>query len=389
MHRHTRLGAIADTATRGVEDAAQTHRVVGVVEHLQVRDDVAHLLALVEPHTADDLVGHTVPDEDVLERAGGIVGAVEHRDVGVGGVAAVDEPVDLGSDEARLVVLVVGDVTGDEFALARIRPQPLLAATRVLGDDGIGRRQDVLGGAVVLFEQDRAGLRIVALELLDVADRGAAEGVDRLVGVAHHAQFARGDGGFLLRIAHEGAHQHVLRVVGVLVLVDQHVTEPASVVLGDLRVRLQQRHRLADEIVEVEGVRRAQALLVVRVDPGDDAGEFGGRRIGLRLVGGLLRPDQFVLEVRDLRGQQPGGVLLAVEFEILRDHREQTTGIVGVVDCEIRIHALEQTRLRAQDPDAARVEGRDPHRIRARPHQGRHPLAHLAAALLVKVMAST
>lgn len=145
---------------------------------------------------------------------------------------------------------------------------------------------------------------------------------------------------------------------------------------------LQQRHRLADEVVEVEGVRRAQALLVVRVDPSDDAGEFGGRRIGLRLVGGFFRPDQFVLQVRDLCGQQPGGVLLAVEFEILRDHREQTTGIVGVVDREIRIHALQQTRLRAQDPDAARVEGRDPHRIRARPHQSRHPLAHLGGGLV-------
>ena len=44
--------------------------------------------------------------------------------------------------------------------------------------------EDVLGRAVVLLEQDDLRAREVALELDDVADVGAAERVDRLVGVA-------------------------------------------------------------------------------------------------------------------------------------------------------------------------------------------------------------
>ena len=55
-----------------------------------------------------------------------------------------------------------------------------------MADDGVGGVEDVLGGAVVLLEQDRAGAGVVLLELLDVADRGAAEGVDGLeIGRAH------------------------------------------------------------------------------------------------------------------------------------------------------------------------------------------------------------
>jgi hypothetical protein len=47
------------------------------------------------------------------------------------------------------------------------------------------------------------------------------------------------------------AHQDVLRVVGVLVLVDQDVAEAASVVLGDVGEGLQQVDRGHDEVVEV------------------------------------------------------------------------------------------------------------------------------------------
>ena len=142
-------------------------------------------------------------------RARGVVGAVEDRDVVVGDVAAVGERVDLLGDEPGLVVLVVGDVADDQFALAGVGPQPLLAAARVAGDDGVGGRQDVLRRAVVLFQQNRRRVRVVALEVLDVADGGAAERVDRLVGVADDAQLA-------------GRH-----AVGVLEVVARPVRAPA------------------------------------------------------------------------------------------------------------------------------------------------------------------
>jgi hypothetical protein len=64
------------------------------------------------------------------------------------------------------------------------REQLLVLAVEVVGDDRVRRIEDVLGRAVVLLEQDHLGVGEVALELDDVADVGAAERVDRLVGVA-------------------------------------------------------------------------------------------------------------------------------------------------------------------------------------------------------------
>jgi hypothetical protein len=193
-------------------------------------------------------------------------------------------------------VLVVADVADDLLAVAGVGPQPLVLAALVARDHRVGRGQDGLCRAVVLLEHDRGGLRVVPLELLDVADRGAAERVDGLIRVAHHAQLARLDAAFAR--ADQFTDQHVLGVVGVLVLVDQHVPEAPPVVLGDVRERLQQLDRLHDQVVEVEGVRLRQAVLVDAVHLGDAALEVVGRAAGRCLV-----VDQLVLEVRDLHGQ--------------------------------------------------------------------------------------
>src|SRR5665213_191483 len=58
------------------------------------------------------------------------------------------------------------------------------------------------------------------------------------------------------------AHQGVLRMVGILVLVDQHMPEAPPVVLGNVGERLEQVDGDHDEVVEVEGVRFAQAPLI-------------------------------------------------------------------------------------------------------------------------------
>src|ERR1035438_3800660 len=76
--------------------------------------------------------------------------------------------------------------------------------------DGAGRRENVLGGAVVLLQADGFGLGVVAFEVQNVPDVGAAPAIDRLVFVAHHADIA-----MLFR---QQTHEVVLGAVGVLVL---------------------------------------------------------------------------------------------------------------------------------------------------------------------------
>ena len=172
------------------------------------------------------------------------------------------------------------------------------------------------------------------------------------------------------------AHQRVLRVVGVLVLVDEHVPEAPPVVLRDRGQPLQQRDRLHDQVVEVERVGRAQPGLVDGVDLGDLALVLVGGAVGC-VVGG----EQLVLEVGDLGGEPPGGELLGVQLQVAGHQPDEPARVVGVVDGEGAPHA-EVLRLAAQDPHAHRVERGDPHRVGAAAHQRVDALLHLGGGLV-------
>ena len=185
----------ADAALGHVDDAQQPRGVVGVDEHREVGDHVADLGALVELGPADDLVGDGVAPELLLEHARLRVGAVEHGDLvrpeePVGAGLPLQQLLHLAGHELRLGALVVDLHDLDERARAPRRPQVLALALAVVGDHGVGHVEDGLRAAVVLLQADDLGLRVVALELEDVADVGAAPRVDALVVVAHHGEVA-------------------------------------------------------------------------------------------------------------------------------------------------------------------------------------------------------
>ena len=278
-------------------------------------------------------------------------------------------------------MLVVGDVAGDHRAVAGVGPEVLGAAPLVAGDDGVGGAQDALRRAVVLLEQDRARVGVVVLELEDVADRRAAEGVDRLVGVADDAQLGRRHGIGALGppdLADELLDELVLRLVGVLVLVDEDVAEAAAVVLRDVGEGLQDVDGHHDDVVEVERVGLAQAALVLGVGVGDGAlvvvalGDLAG-------VGLLV--DELVLEVADLRREAARRVALRVEVEVAQHEAHEALAVGGVVDREGRLHA-DLGRLAAQDAHARRVERHDPHGPRPRPDERLDALTHLGRRLV-------
>ena len=278
-------------------------------------------------------------------------------------------------------MLGVGDVADDLGPVAGVGPQVLLSSPGVAGDDGVGGRQDVLGGTVVLLQQDGAGGRVILLELLDVAYGGAAEGVDGLIGVADDGQLpgrrgrARPGGA---RAADELAHEDVLGVVGVLVLVDEHVAEATPVHLGDGGPVLEQGHGAHDEVVEVEGVGGIQPGGVGAVDLDEVAFEGVGSHSLLRVLRG---GDELVLQVRDAVGEGLGGESFGVDAELAHDERDEAGGVGGVVDGECGAQTG-GVMLSAQDAHAGGMEGGDPHALADRPNQGRDALAHLGGGLV-------
>ena len=66
--------------------------------------------------------------------------------------------------ETRLVNLVEGRVMSDRLALAVLGPEVLTETSRVVGDQGVGRGQDVAARSIILLQPDHLGVGVIALK---------------------------------------------------------------------------------------------------------------------------------------------------------------------------------------------------------------------------------
>src|SRR5882762_3836628 len=105
--------------------------------------------------------------------------AVEHPDIGKTQPAAFQRLHFLG-EPARLVAVALRLVDAHRFALPGGGPQVLAEALLVVGDERVGRCEDVRVRAVVLLEADHVLDAEIALEFGHVADVRPAKPVNGL-----------------------------------------------------------------------------------------------------------------------------------------------------------------------------------------------------------------
>ena len=158
----------------------------------------------------------------------------------------------------------------------------------------------------------------------------------------------------------EQLEEPVLRVVRVLVLVDEDVAERVLPFLARLGEALEHVDGEEEHVVEVDGVRGEEALLVEVVHLGD------GLVVEARdALGVLRRADEPVLRVRDLGVDAARREALRVALELLEALLDEAQLVGRVVDREVRAVA-EPLRLAAQDPAARGVERHHPRGARRR-----------------------
>ena len=168
---------VADTALRLVDYPAETHGVIRVVYHREVRHDVAYLLAVVEPQTAYDGVRNSRARQGVLKASRLGVAAVQQRVIRVV-LAFLHAVKDSVGNETRLGYLALEIAALYLVAVAQRRPELLVLALLVVAYHGVRSVQDILGGTVVLLELYYLAAGILLLEAEDILDSRAAEAVN-------------------------------------------------------------------------------------------------------------------------------------------------------------------------------------------------------------------
>ncbi len=134
-------------------------------------------------------------------------------------------------------------------------------AAFVMGDEGIGRIDDIARAAVVPLQAEDPGFLEILLEVEDIGDLGAAEGVDGLGIVPHHAEIPVRRRQF--------AEDDVLGQVRVLVLVHQDMAETAGDGIQRRLVVPEEDVQVEEDVVEVHDARLAALAAVFGIDPVD------------------------------------------------------------------------------------------------------------------------
>ena len=273
--------AVAYTALRHVDDALECQIVVGRRRDLEIGEGVADFLALIEARTADDPIGYSQGDEAVFKGAHLEGGAHQDRHI-VKLLAFALQVFYVIANGAGFLIAVPMRAQGELLAVLTLGPERLAETALVLGNKSRGGTQDLRRRTIVALEPDHLGAGEILLEAQYVVDLGPAPAIDRLVVVADTANV-------LVSLGQQSQPQ-ILSNIGVLILIDQHVFEPALILLQHIGVHLENMQNLEQQIAEVDGIHHSEPGLIFGVEFRTPAiGEsmrFAGRHPGRQRVHG-------------------------------------------------------------------------------------------------------
>ena len=232
----------------------------------------ADLGAVEEPGVAADAIRDRRSGERLLERSGLRVGAVEDSEAGPGDAGGLDCAQTRGG-AIGLGNLRVERGDGGHIAIGAHRIPTRPARTGV-GEQRLGRTDDLRRGPVVAIEPDDAPAAELPTEAREQAGLGPGERVDRLVGVADHTEVGT--------VAEPRPEEPELRRAHVLELVDEEVPEPPSLGCRERSVAFECVGARPEQVVEVDETPRPLLLLVARVDLRDLARRSRRGAIGER-----------------------------------------------------------------------------------------------------------
>ena len=298
---------VADAAGRVVDDASQRLLVVGIGYGAEIGDDVLDFLALIERQAAVDAVGDVVLAHLFLEAAALGVGAVEDDEVVPLQVFLTAQSADVVAHNHRLLAVALCRLQLQLLAVLVLAVDVLRYLAFVLADEAVGGLDDELCGAVVLLQLEELGVGVGLAEVKDIVDVGAAEAVDALGIVAHHAD--------ALALAGEQPDDALLGEVRVLILVDEHILELLDVFLADVLMLVEEQERLHQQVVEVHRVGLTAPHRVHLI--------YGGHLRVLwveeRAVAEGIGQDEMVFRHRYLVGHRIGLVHFIIDLHLADD----------------------------------------------------------------------
>ena len=358
--------AFTNSPGRRVDHPLEGRIIVAVGHQPQIGQGVLDFGPLEEAQAAVNPVGQRRRDQRFLEYPRLGVGAVENRRVAA--LAARFHPLaDALDHKPRLVGFVKGIVDLERLAVAGIGPQVLAQPGGIVGDERIRRLEDVVGGAVILFQTNGLRAGEIVGEFLNILDFRASPPVDALVVIT--------DDKDITLTAGQQPHPLVLDGVGILEFVHQHVLEPFPVMGQQIRVIAPEFVGAQQQLAEIHQSAALAFLLIDRVD----LPVLALNR--LAVVGQIGRALEFILATVDEAGHLWRRPLFLIQIQAAQHPLEQPGLIIAVENLESARQAGFLPVL-AQQAVGDAVKGADPQPTDGLVQHFFHPTAHLGGGLV-------
>ena len=139
-------------------------------------------------------------------------------------------------------------VERQQLAFVVLRIDILLDLMLIVMDQRISCINDIARRAIVALEFENLRIGITLTEIQYIAYVGSAERIDRLRIIAHHADI-------VLRFG-QTAHQQILDIIGILVLIDQHIAKLLLQLLADIGMLINQTEHIEQQVVKIHSIGR-------------------------------------------------------------------------------------------------------------------------------------
>ena len=189
-------------------------------------------------------------------------------------------------------------------------PQFFRATANILRDDCVCGRKNCLSAAIVLRQNDNGCLAERTFKVFDVAHVCAAELVNALVAIAYDA--------YVLVQLTQHENNAILRLVGVLKLVDENVFEAFLVIAQNVGVLFEEANNIDQQVIEVHctGAHETGLILAIDLCVATCSNVLGG-------VEGFCGSDKFVLPQTDACLRCICGKLFGIESHVANDIAHQ------------------------------------------------------------------
>ena len=363
-------GGVTDGTLGHIDNSSHGKIICGIDQGAQIGQNILDLLTVIEFKASIHPIADAGFHKRFLHHTRLRVRPVKHRKAGHILPRSVQRP-NLLADPCRLLAFIFCAVKTDQFAGPLLCPQGFVFPVFIMGNHLIGRIQDIGGGSVILFQLDHRGVWKILFKVQDVADIRTAPAVDRLIVIAHHAQ--------VLALLREQPHKHILRIIGILILIYMDITDFSLICFQHRRMQGQKLQRFNNQVVKIQRVGAFQLFFIGVIDFIHHLAAV----IARTLCKPVLRAKQFVLRIGYLALDFARRQELFIDVLPLEDFLDGAHLIIVIIDGK-RARISQLFNVPPQNPGASGMKRGNPHIRRMCAGQALNSLAHFCGRFVCK-----